>query len=55
MYKPLAKLLMDDAKGSTERMIDDLCEAFNVAISFPLAGRRASGGRFLLLSIRAPA
>ena len=30
LYKPLAKLLMDDVEGSNRTITDDLCEAFNV-------------------------
>ena len=30
LYKPLAKLLMDDVEGSNVAITDDLCEAFNV-------------------------
>ena len=30
VYKPLAKLLMDDVEGSNVAITDDLCEAFNV-------------------------
>ena len=30
LYKPLAKLLMDDVEGSNRTIIHDLCEAFNV-------------------------
>ena len=30
LYKPLAKLLMDDVEGSNVPITDDLCEAFNV-------------------------
>ena len=30
LYKPLAKLLMDDVEGSNVPITDDLCEAFHV-------------------------
>ena len=30
LYKPIAKMMMDDVEGSNRVMNDDLCEAFDV-------------------------